>query len=196
MKRLAMILAALALLGLVGTAHAGLIVIDNGDTGYSELGVPWANGAESSYPSSIHEFNDDRAYSNTTTDTATWSFTGLDNGPYLVYAHWVEQSNRTTVADYTVSDGGGIYRVNQQLAQTFDLQIRDVNSELHWFQEFCLVNITDGTIDVTLSFADENDGKFAIADAVAVNRIPEPTTGLLLALGVYVLTMLGGRRRR
>ncbi len=177
-----------------GTAHAGPIVIDNGDTtGYSESGT-WGNSSESGPPHNTYEFNDDRAYSNTVDSTAAWSFTGLDNGFYQILAHWVQSDNRTTVADYTISDGGGIYRVNQQLAQIPDLRIMDINSELHWFEEIGQVTISDGTIDVTLSFANESSGLFAIADAVAVNHIPEPTTFMLLALGG--LGMLGVRWRK
>jgi uncharacterized protein (DUF1800 family) len=109
-----------------------------------------------------------RAPAGTGTETATWSFSGLEPGQYRVAATWVGYSDAATSAPFTVCDGTtalGTVTVDQ----TADASgFGDGNSA---WQELGIFTITGSTLAVKLS--DKADGTVS-ADAVRIERVGYP----------------------
>jgi hypothetical protein len=87
--------------------------IDNGDTGFSSVGV-WTNWGGQGYRSDVHE-----ALPGSGTGAASWTFTDLPPGLYEVAATWTSYSNRATNSPFLVLDGSSqlaTYRINQRIA--------------------------------------------------------------------------------
>jgi len=107
-------------------------------------------------------------------DTATYTFTGLENGTYSVGATWSAVSNRTSDAVYTISDGGGAVHVDQRNAPS------GINDEIEWQLLSEGVTVTDGTLEIVLS--DNDAAGFLIADAIRIStkRYSETTSGALV----------------
>ncbi len=108
-------------------------------------------------------------------------------GVYDVFAYWPAQGN-TGPATYTVSDGLGPVNVDQTIATTPDAPITDpFVGDIKEFQLLGqVVEDGDGIITITLS-SDGNN--FALADAVAVNLVPEPSSLALFGLAALGLAL-------
>ena len=111
---------------------------------------------------------------------------------YNVYATWAQpgQSN-TGPATYTVSDGLGDVIVDQKLAVAPDIQIHDpfVGDDKNFQLLGQVIEDGDGVITITLTGTTSN---FVLADAVALDSVPEPASAMLFCLGGLALI----RRRR
>jgi hypothetical protein len=88
-----------------------MMVIDNGANGFSTTGgwTLWTNQGYAGDELTVSAAN----------STASWTFNNLAAGTYDVYATWPAQSNRTTVAPYTITVNGSTVAnltVNQQIA--------------------------------------------------------------------------------
>lgn len=98
------------------------------------------------------------------TGSATWTFSGLANGNYRVYATWVEATNRTTAAPYTVQ--GQLVSVDQKVAPASD------RTELNRpFKLLGVFAVTNGTLTVVLT---NHSGGYVIADAVMIEEESAP----------------------
>jgi hypothetical protein len=131
-------------------------VVDNEDaTGYSETGTSWATWAG--------DDNDHRSNYRyvSGTDTATFSFTGVDDGVYRVSANWTPSPNRTTGAAYII-EGIGSAIVSQEPSP------EDAFENSYWKNLFYAVNVTNGSISVTVS---NTTTDLLIADAVRLEKV-------------------------
>ncbi len=103
-------------------------------------------------------------------DTVTWSFDDLPEGQYRVSATWYPTGNRTTDAQFDVSDGGGTVHIDQT-ALSEDLNDgtpwQDINEELM---------VSDGTLEITLSDNVHEPGRYLMADAIRLELLPERLT--------------------
>jgi uncharacterized protein (DUF1800 family) len=109
-----------------------------------------------------------RASAGTGTETATWSFTGLEPGDYAVAATWVGYSWAATNAPFTVCDDTtplGTVRVNQQSDAG-----GSADGASAW-QDLGTFTITGSRLAVKLT-DDANGAVFA--DAVRVTRVGYP----------------------
>ena len=152
-----------------------------------------ANGA--SHPGIVNQFYQSAAGNGA---TSTWDFTGLANGQYFVAVDWATLINRTTVASYDISDGGGTVVVDQQN----DIDRNFVTMETHttgwpastgprpiaWELLTPIpVTVSDGTLSVTLSDDDGGvgAGTFLMASAVWIDtvlpapHVPSPTRSII-----------------
>jgi hypothetical protein len=199
--------------GWVGSASAAPIVIDLDGDGDDLLGpdvvgnISTPNnggfGANNDAFNDSMSFNGDGAAFNGGTPnpngTATFTFTaalGLVAGEtYNVYGYWRGQAN-TPNAGFVIGDGGPSVVVDQTVRSSADLLITDPdpagnNAGLGTDFPFQLLGTVtedgDGVLTVTIN--DGGDGGFFLADAVAINLVPEPGS---LALGGLALL----RRRR
>jgi ELWxxDGT repeat protein len=143
------------------TLAANVAILDNGDVGYSDAGV-WSS-ASTGYG------NDRRlAAASNGTSTATWSFSNLTPGRYLVFATWNNPApNRANNAPYTVSVSSGgtallSVATNQQLAPT------GLSENGTLWQSLGQVNLTATTLAVQLASATTG---LVTADAIRVERI-------------------------
>lgn len=172
MKRLIVLSTAAAtftVLGLVQSARAIVTVIDDLGTGYSTTGS-WS-------PQTITgRYNGDWQYQNApgAGDTATWNFTGLAAGKYVLSASTFTQANISTSATYTTTDGGGTHTRNQQLATNhFDID-SGINggttfSRFSSFNGYTPITVTDGDLSTTLS--DNDASLFLVSDAVRLESV-------------------------
>ena len=132
-----------------------IMIIDNGDAGFSTTGS-WV-GSAGGYQGDNH-YN----AAGSGSDVATWTFTGLLPGLYMVSATWSPHVNRATDSPYRILDGTTeIFSttVNQEITPQGDVVDSGVN-----FQHLGNpVTITSGTLVVQLS---DDANQFVIADAI------------------------------
>ena len=159
-------------------------VIGNGDVGYSESATGWAT-----WSSDTGDHGSDIRFATSLSATASFAFTGLENGTYRVSSAWTTGGGRPDDARYFIA-GGPTITLNQQFAPN-----DDIFEEVNW-EDLFTVLVVDGNLTVNLENAAGGGGGTAlIADAVRLEliaTIPEPTITLLFGLGS--LTLL--RRRR
>lgn len=98
-----------------------VMVIDNGEAGYSESGPEdWHGHARAAFNGNLRCHNAAGGGSN----TASWEYTGLTPGRYEVLVTWLEKYHLATNAPYTVYDGvdpQGTVLVNQKLSPSGDV---------------------------------------------------------------------------
>ena len=177
----------------------GVTVIDNGGAGYTQTGF--------TSQASTTAFDSDQAFNTAANNGgfATWNFTGVADGIYDIFATWDQdgQANLSTAAPYTISDGGGLVTVNQELAPLMDIILDDTdnaNLDFFSFQRLAQVAVRDGTLTVRLdAVAGGTANDFVFADAVAIRQVqalPEPTTSVLwLIVGTIGFSLVCLMRR-
>ena len=110
---------------------------------------------------------------------------------YDVYATWRQNGQGNVgLANFLVSDGGGLATVNQFVGPAADLSLNGFN-----FEKLATTTVLDGNLQVDLNAAGNN---FVLADAVAIVPgavIPEPSAMAIWALGLLALARYGRRRR-
>jgi hypothetical protein len=148
------------------------LVVDDGDSGYSDTGASWVRMASEAYPG----YGGDWRYHarGEGSHVARWSATGLEPGQYQVLVTWSPHGNRATNSPFTVYDGTTVeqvYAVNQQVEPRSDATL-----DGRPFQRLGTFNISALSIGVTLS--DRADG-YVIADAVEFVRVGELMTNVL-----------------
>ena len=84
----------------LSSSHAVVTVIDNNTAGYSTTGSWSSQNIAGRYAGTWQYQNAPGA-----ADTATWDFTGLASGKYILAASTFTQGNISTSATYTTSDG-------------------------------------------------------------------------------------------
>jgi hypothetical protein len=137
------------------------LIIDDGDPapGYTQSGpgltVTHLDGA----------FMDNRVSDANSGNTATWTFSGLDEGPYLVSATWIQHYNRASNAPYRIN-GGSAIRVNQR-ARPRDFMANGARWEI---LGQAAVTTAGGSITVSLSAGTNG---IVIADAVRIVPVSE-----------------------
>jgi hypothetical protein len=146
----------------------GLIaqIVDNGGAGYSESsGSQWTTaplgyGGSLRYsPVGSHGGN-----------SATWQFTGLAPGSYVIEATWNSDAQHATNAPYQFFDNTTLInsiQVNQRIASSGGPTLGGVT-----FQVLATVTVNSGTLNVTLS--DNGTDGNVIADAIRVVTAPGP----------------------
>lgn len=161
-----------------------IYLIGNGDAGYSESATGWAT-----WSADLGDHGGDIRFATTTSATASFAFTGIENGTYRVSTAWTTGGGRPDDARYFVA-GGPTITLNQQFAPN-----DDIFEEVNWEDLFTVV-VLDGNLTVNLENAAGGGGGTAlIADAMRlelISSIPEPAITFLFSLGS--LTLL--RRRR
>lgn len=103
------------------------------------------------------------------TEKATWNFTGLSPGQYLVSATWFADPNRTTVAPYTMSGGASPLTVTAN-QEAFPTDFYDAG--VTW-KVLAIYTITGSTLKVELTnnVPPEANEAYVIADAVRIQRV-------------------------
>lgn len=152
----------------------GAYVVDNGDPslGFSYTGAFSPQG--SGYLGDEWYQSDPAAGDN----SATFTFDMLPADTYVISATWSALPNRTPAAEYVISDGGGSVLLDQR-----DPPSGEFDDGRSWAVLNTGVEVTDGTLVVTLTDADTEG--FLLVDAVRVRpaRIPGDNTWHLAAPG-------------
>ena len=160
---------ALATAGLTSElVHAGIVTyLDDDDPGYSEPVGAW--GGEGG----VNMYNGDENYSNSAGAQATYSFSGLDDGRYLVYASWGPGGNRTATAAYAVGGVATGRAVDQRSWNSHDIWREvsgaDNNSGEGYARVGNTAYVTSGgslTVDVT-----KNDSGYIMTDAIRLEKV-------------------------
>jgi hypothetical protein len=144
-----------------GAAVPPVMLIDNGDPGYSETDVgtiDWQNGSQANAHQGDFRWNNGGYIG----DKAFWQFTGLSPGWCQVLVTFPPQAAQASNARYTVYDGSvsrGTVRVNQRVAPS-----GAVFEGSPW-QSLGVFLITGNTLRVRLRA--DADGNIA-ADAVRI----------------------------
>ena len=138
-------------------------VVDDGDAGFSANWTTYVGAG----------FQGDFAYKpvGSGTDAATWTFSGLSPGQYLVSVTWQAYTNRTVDAPYAVLDGSA------ELA-TVLINQREVPADFfedgQWWQNLGEpYELTGDTLVVRLSDLAGPSGSYLVADAVRIERVGE-----------------------
>ncbi len=130
-------------------------VIDNGQSGYTEVGSGWASYNGAGYGGSLRV-----VAAGSGANTVTWSFTGLSAGTYNAAVDWLaDPNNRASNATYQVYDGStllGTVTINQQQSPVGTT----VGGVI--FQSLGRFTISSGTLNIVLS---DNANGLIIADA-------------------------------
>lgn len=151
-----------------GIARSEVVVLDDGDPGYSTTGE-WTR------EESAFTWNTDEWWQSTPNNgaTATWAFTNLAAGKYYLSASWRAEGNRTTAAQYAV-DGTPAAVVDQSSAQSFgfDEEVFSAGyARLSSFNGYVARSISNGSLQVTVSSA--VPGLYLMADSVRLERAPQ-----------------------
>jgi len=163
-----------------GVAGASVIVMDNGDVGYSENGGSWWHGTDG--------YQDDQAaILDGVGANATYQFDGLTPGDYYVRTTYVNAGNRNTAVPYTMIDGtaasgselGTVY-VNQKYTPPSGYSY----DGWEW-DELGTFSITGSTLTVRIDVV-PGEG-FSMCDGVMIEAVPEPVTMGLLLVGLPLL---------
>lgn len=150
----------------VKTDQPDPLVVDNGDAGYTDNMQGDLSGNAGDH------YNEDSRYAASSGGwSATWDM-DVENSRYTVYASWKEEGNRSDAVEYTISDGGGTWSVNQKVEENHDLQITDDLAHDIWFQALGVVEVSDWNLSVTVS--DDDGSGYLISDAVAIKPTPQP----------------------
>ena|GEM_PF-3142526 len=140
-----------------------LKIIDNGDTGFSQVGS-WITNTNYSY------YQDDYSYTDgggTGLNTSSWAFTNLYAGTYHISGTWDPSNHQPTNLPVTVSGvvGGDVSLTVNQRRLEHDL----FDDGVHW-QSLGTVEVTsNGTITITIS-DDQTDG-YVLAEAFRVEKV-------------------------
>ena len=137
-----------------------VVLIDNGDVGYSSTGS-WTNLL---YDARYFE-SDAQRLNLGQSGTATWDFTNLTAGTYTVSATWLNDALRATNAEYNIAGVGPVV-VDQQVAPN-DFAADGFNWEI---LTAAVVVAPGGSITVTLSDNGPADGAIN-ADAIRIQRV-------------------------
>ncbi|MCA9024175.1 MAG: FG-GAP repeat protein [Planctomycetaceae bacterium] len=134
-------------------------IIDDGEPGFTTIGS-WsekllANGRHSDVHNSLQGNGSDKA---------TWTFTGLMPGNYLVSATWTSAANRATNAPFTIFDGTGGPAIQTRLVNQ-KLEPNDFSQRGSTWERLAVVTITGNELVVELT--DDANG-YVIADAIFV----------------------------
>ncbi|MHC4404509.1 MAG: golvesin C-terminal-like domain-containing protein, partial [Planctomycetota bacterium] len=163
---------------------SAVLIVDDGDSGYSETGTGW-DGNPYSTKYRIYE-NDTRWHAaGSGLNAANWDFASLDPGQYKVSVTWLKNTNRATNAPYTVYDGTtaeGTILVNQQLAPsaTYDSWL---------WEDLGTFDVAASTLRVQLT--DAANG-YVMADAVRIERVGNLVDALTVAIAPAVISEDGG----
>ena len=139
------------------------IIVDDGDAGFSQSGFDYfANPSLAGHETDWHRLQADG------TGEASWTFSTLADGQYLVSTTWQAKSNRASDAPFVIEDGSGTelaaVAVNQQLAPD---DRTDAGSA---WKDLATVSVSGGTLVVKLSESATASGQ-VIADAVRIVRL-------------------------
>ncbi|MEZ5940726.1 MAG: choice-of-anchor D domain-containing protein [Planctomycetaceae bacterium] len=157
----------LVLQATVNPIGASSFILDDGDSGFS-LTDNWNSVTNYGYGA------DAKAIGTSNNGTATWTFTGLAPGEYLVSTTWLNGSDRADAVNYVIQDGSGgsvlsTVPINQKNAPTGDTYGG------RKFQGLGSVTITGNTLVVVINNAGTNGA--VIADAVRIESVtPPPNT--------------------
>jgi hypothetical protein len=142
-------------------------VVDNGSPGYSEgSGSQWSTQQNLGYGGTLRY---SRPGGNSGS-SATWQFTGLAAGSYVIEATWNTDAQHASDAPYQFFDSTTLIssiQVNQRTASSGGPTLGGVT-----FQVLATVTVNSGTLNVTLT--DNGTDGNVIADAVRVVTAPGP----------------------
>jgi hypothetical protein len=148
-------------------------VVDNEDAlGYSEIGN-WATYSEGMDHRTNYRYTNYFTPTQTT-DTATFTFTGLDNGLYRISATWISGGSRPNDATY-ILPGVGSRTVNQQAAP-----LDDTFEDANWQYLFHAVPVTGGTLSLIVTNPAGGSGFQLIADAVRLEKLVDKSAFTLV----------------
>lgn len=145
----------------VASAAGSSQIIAFGDSGHSSTGGWGSNGTG---------FNEQYQTAADNGATSMYDFAGLGNGTYYAWANWTELGNRTTVAQYAMSDGAGTAVRDQQVWN------HDITAAGDKWTALGSVSISDGDFSVTVSDLDgageAGAALYLMADAVRLSSHP------------------------
>lgn len=136
-------------------------IIDNGDVGFAAAGGFSAFNGQG-FRGDVHFVN-----GGTPGATATYSFTGLADGQYLVSTTWTPLSDRASDAPYTVTDsvnGGVTIDISQRNAPD------DFNADGVSWEELGIFTVSGGAGTITVGLTGDADN-IVIADAVRLDPV-------------------------
>jgi len=141
------------------SVNGTVVIVDNGDAGYSESDG-WTNSS-SSYP-----YDGSARYATTTDASATWNLDVPSTGEYNVYAWWNCYSNRDQHAKYTIEHAGATTSVEVNQRE----EAGNVCGE--WVLLGGPYSFNEGTGDsVTITRHSGSSGDSTLADAVKIEDI-------------------------
>lgn len=139
-----------------------VFVIDNEDvTGYSQTGT-WATYSEGKDHRTHYSYNNTATQ---TTDTATFSFTGLEDGLYRVSSTYISGGSRPNDATYIIP-GMGSRNVNQQ-----EMPADDTFEDASWNVLFSALPVSGGTLSLIVTNPVGGSGSQLIADAIRLEKL-------------------------
>jgi len=142
------------------------VIIDDGAAGFT-ASANWQSGASSGRDGDHHVM-----LNGTADDTATWTFSGLAAGRYLVSATWQAHPQYVAIdVPFTILDGASPREkvlANQAVAPD------DLYDQGSFWEHLAAVNITGDSLVVTV---DASSTRYTLADAVRIQRVGDlPST--------------------
>ncbi|MEX2174847.1 MAG: choice-of-anchor D domain-containing protein [Pirellulaceae bacterium] len=163
-------------------------VLDNGASGHTKRGQ-WNRSTGQGVQEDL-----DRAAKGTGSSYSTWSFPGIANGKYQVYAAWPGGSTHATNAPFTLYNGStptATVRMNQRVASS------GLTADGATWKYLGTVQITGGRLNVRLTNAANG---FVVADAIRIVQMPASAAAIdglhdSQAADLGLLAWLGGEEQ-
>ncbi|MCP4212690.1 MAG: hypothetical protein GY764_14630, partial [Halieaceae bacterium] len=152
-------------------------ILDNGDSGFIQSGFTYQNNAQvaAAYDGDNHNMQGGSG-------TASWTFSGLDDGEYQVAATWAHKYNNkynTLDAPFSIANGGGTVLASTTVDQS------NAPSEFAYggysWDSLGTVNITGGSLVVSLG-AGSSSSKYTIADAIRIEKTGDISPTLTVSI--------------
>lgn len=149
-------------------------IVDDSSIYYNEIDGVWQDSTVNTY------YGTKARLTPSATGVASFTFLDLSSGEYEVFAHWNTNFNRTTNANYIITDGlytlGIVTGINQ-----ISPPMGELSDGYNWYS--LGVYNTENRIDVYIS-GNMNGSTYLSADAI---RLQPRTCGKILEMPMYIV---------
>ena len=167
--------------------HTLVAILDNGDEGFTQSGFTYQSNSlvAAAYGGDNHNMRGGSG-------TASWTFTGLADGEYLVAATWFHKYDNvynTLDAPFTIHDSNSTL-LGSAIVDQSNAPSEFASDGTNW-DTLATVNVTGGSLTVDLS-AGSNSNRYSVADAIRIESTVTVLPSLTLSIANLSISEAAG----